>query len=98
MLDGDELVAEPAHLVEGRVEDATEASRDLRLCSRTGHGRQLPEAGLRLEPQLAGAHSGTVGERAWQLLVEQRNGQVIGRQLRVARASRELLRPGNGLL
>ena len=50
MLDGDELVAELAHLVERTVEDTAEPCRRLRLAA-ARDGRQLRESRLRLGAQ-----------------------------------------------
>ena len=90
MLHRDELVAELPHLVERPVEDATDRRRRLRL-SAARDRRQLTHARLRLRAQRRGAVPGTVDERPRQLLLEERDRQVVGRELRVARAPRELL-------
>ena len=66
------------------------ARRRLRL-SAARDGRQLTHARLRLRAQRRGAVPGTVDERPRQLLLEERDRQVVGRELRVARAPRELL-------
>ena len=97
VLDRDELVAELPHLVERAVEGAGEACGGLRLAA-AGHGRQLTEARLGLGAQRVGAVSGAIDERARQLLVEQRDHQVVRRQLGVAGAPRDLLSGGDRLL
>ena len=98
VLDRDELVTELAHLVERGVEDAAEARRRLRLRAASGHGRELPDARLGLGAKRRGAVAGTVDEGARQLLVEERQREMVGRELGIARAPRELLRGGDRLL
>jgi hypothetical protein len=90
VLDGDELVAERTHLVERGIEDARETRGRLRLRA-ARDGRELPEPGFRLGAQRARAVSRAVDERARQLLVEQRDRQMIGRQLGVAGPPCQLL-------
>ena len=97
VLDRDELVAELAHLVEGAVEDAAEPRRRLRLPA-AGDARQLREARLRLGAQRSRAVAGAVDERPRELLVEERERQMVGRELGIAGAARELLRGGDRLL
>ena len=97
VLDRDELVAELAHLVEGAVEHAAEPRRRLRLPA-ARDGRQLREPRLCLGAQRSRAVAGAVDERPRKLLVEERKRQMVGRELGIAGAARELLRAGDGLL
>ena len=80
-----------------RVEHAAEPRRRLRLTA-ARHGRQLPQSRLRLRAELARPVAGAIDERPRQLLVEERDRQVVGRELGVAGAARELLRRGDRLL
>ena len=98
VLDRDELVSEFPHLVERRVEHAAEARRRLRLRAAAGDGGQLADSRLGFGAKGRGAVAGTVDESAGQLLVEERQRQVVGGELGVARAPRELLRGGDRLL
>ena len=98
MLDGGELVAELAHLLERAVEHAPERGGRLGLHVAAGDARLVAETRLRLGAQLAGAVAGAVDERARQLLVEQREREVVGRELGVAHPAREVLRGRDGLL
>ncbi len=75
-----------------------ERGRGLRLRVAPGDRGLAAEARLGLGPQVGGTVAGPVDERARQLLVEEREQEVVGRQLRVAHAARELLRAGDGLL
>jgi hypothetical protein len=97
MLDGDELVAERAHLVERRVEQPGEPRGRLRLCA-SGDGRLLRKAGLRLGAHLGDVVPGPLDERARQLLVEERDREMVRGQLRIAHAPREFLRAGKRFL
>ncbi len=98
MLDRGVLVAESAHLLEGLVEHAAERRRSLRLRGSARDRGLVAQTRLRLSAQLRGAVARAVDERSRQLLLEQRHGQVIWRQLGIARSARELLRCGDGLL
>ena len=93
VLDRGELVAERAHLVEGLVEDARERGGcpRLRAASPDTVGRLRSRASASARSS-ARAVPGAIDERPRQLLVEERDRQVIGRQLGIAGAARELLR------
>ncbi len=94
VLDGDVLVVELLRLFACLVERARQLGRDARLLRRAFHGRLLREPRFRLRPQrLRRRH-----ERARQLLVEQRQQQMLGVDLGVAAAPRVLDRGGNGFL
>jgi hypothetical protein len=83
----DVLVLELAHLVFGRVEDAREGGARLRLAVRAADLRALAELLLGL-----GAQRLRVGdELPRQLLLEQREGEVLRIELRAAGATRQLL-------
>src|SRR5262245_3630616 len=97
MLDGHELVTERCRLVEGLVEDAAETRAGLRLRRAAGDGRLLGEPRLGLGAQGVDARTRPLHERARELLVEQRDRQVIGGQLGVADPPRELLCARDGL-
>ena len=97
VLDRDELVAERLRLVERPVERAPERGRRLRLRSAAGDGGLLPEPRLGLATERIRRPAGTLDERARQLLVEQRDGQVVGGDLGVPGPARELLGAGDGL-
>ena len=98
VLDRDELVVELARLVEGVVERLAERRRPPAAAAFAPRdGRQRPQARLGL-----GAHASRVGaralqQRARQLLLEQRHGEVVAGQLGVAQPPRQLLRGGDGL-
>ena len=92
VLDRDELVAEACRLVEGGVEHAAERGGRLRLRTPARDGRLLREPCLRLTAERGDGGAGALDERARQLLVEQRDGQVVGGQLGVAGPARKLLR------
>src|SRR5436305_1513055 len=85
---------EPARFFDRLVEDARERRADLRLL-RSALGRRLrAQRGLGL-----GAQRVRVGnELARQLLVEQRDEQVLRIELGIAHPPRELLRRGDGFL
>ena len=97
VLDRDELVIELARLVERVVQRLPERAARLWRGVRAADRRQRPQARLRL-----GEHGARVGtrplqQRARKLLLEQRNGEVIACQLRVAGAARQLLGGGHRL-
>ena len=98
VLDRGVLVAQSAHLLEGLVEHAAERRRGLRLRGAARDRGLVPHACLCLGTQLRGAVARTVDERSWQLLVEQRDRQMVRRELGIAGAARELLRRGYCLL
>ena len=89
VLDGDELVAELAHLLLGACRARARTRPDARGCTsapvtlRPVRERRL---GLRAEGRRVGA--GALGERLRQLLVEQRENQVLGMDLGEAAAAR----------
>ena len=90
----DVLVLQLLRLVEGAVEHLRELRADLRLLLRALDARLLGERRLGLRAQRV-----RVGhELARQLLVEQREQQMLGIELGVAVAARELLRRRDGLL
>ena len=91
MLDRDVLVAERLHLVERPVEHPREPGRCLRLGAPARDGRLLCEASLRLRAQLRHVVTGALGERTRQLLVEERERQVVRRQLRIPVSPGQLL-------
>src|SRR5262245_46117220 len=97
MLDRHELVVEGAHLVERAVEDAAQRGRRLWLPA-TRDRRELAETRLGLGTERVGPVARTVDERPRELLIEQRDRQVVGRELRVAGAPCHLLGGGDGLL
>ena len=74
------------------------AARRPRLRRVARDRRQVAQPRLRLGAQLGGAVAGAVDERPRQLLVEERDRQVVGRELGIAAAARELLRGRDGLL
>ena len=84
-----------ARLVEGAVEHAREGGADLRLL-RTALDRRL--AAQASSRPAARSSAGVRHELLRQLLVEQREQQVLGIDLRVAHPARELLRGADGLL
>ena len=77
VLDRDELVSERAHLVERAVEHAAEAGRRLRLRVAARDRRLLREARLGLGAKLGGSGAGAIDERSRQLLVEERDREVV---------------------
>jgi hypothetical protein len=95
VLGRDVLVLELPHLVLGAVEHARERGADLRLLRPSAHDRQPLDLAHRL---LLDCASALVEERARQVLAEQCEQQVVGRDLRVAAAARELLGGGDRLL
>src|SRR5581483_5410402 len=90
MLGRDELVLELLPLAVGAVEQARERRGRRRLLRAALHGRKRSELALRF-----GAQAAPVRE---ELLVEQREQQVVGRQLGVAASQGEALRGGDRLL
>jgi hypothetical protein len=99
VLGRDVLVLELLRLVEGAVEHLAERVRDLRLQVLGALHRGLAAQallGLCAERVRRGARALDEGTR--QLLVEQREQQVLGVDLRVAGAASKLLRGGDGLL
>ena len=99
MLDGDELVAELAHLVLGPVEDACRGGRGAHLQVRRALGaRAAREVGLGLLRERGRAGACALGERLRQLLLEQREQQVLGVDLGVGVPPRQLLAGGDRLL
>ena len=97
VLDRDELVAEGLGLVERLVEHAPERRRRLRLRAAAGDGGLLREPRLGLATERIRRPAGTLHERPRQLLVEERDGQVVGGDLGVPGPARELLGAGDGL-
>jgi hypothetical protein len=94
VLGRDELVLHALRLVLGLVEHAAERGRQRRLllgtlCTRLLRQRRV---GLRAERVRIG------DEPARQVLIEQRDEQMLGIELGVAVATRELLRIGDRLL
>ncbi len=90
MLGRDVVVLEPAPLVVGAVEHARERRGDVRLLLPALRGRERGELLLGVRAQRA-----PVGE---ELLVEQSQQQVVGRDLGIAPPARELLRGSDRLL
>ncbi len=94
VLGRDVLVLELPRLVEGLVEHARERGARGRLLRRALDRRLRGELRLGL-----GAQRGRIRhELRHQLLVEQREQQVLGVELGVARPARKLLRGRDGLL
>ena len=94
VLGRDVVVLELLGLVGSAVEHARERRADLRLLLRSLGGRLGVERRFGLRAQL-----GRVGNQLLrQLLVEQRQQQVLGVELGVAHAARELLGGGDRLL
>ncbi len=94
MLGRDVLVLELARLVEGAVEHTREGGPDLRLLRAALDGRLAAQGCLCL-----GAELGRVrDELLRQLLVEEREDEMLGVDLRVAHPARELLRRADGFL
>ncbi len=90
VLGRDVVVLELRAVLVGLVEHARERRRCVRLLRAALHGRQRIDAPLGVRPQLL-----PVGE---EILVEQREQQVVGRDLGVAAPARNVLRSRNGLL
>ncbi len=96
VLGRDELVLELAHLLLGAVEDLAEGAGGLRLQVVGALHRGLAlQVGLGLRTNLRGA---LAEQRLRQLLVEERQQQMLGMDLGVAAAARKLLRSGDRLL
>ncbi len=93
-----ELVLELAHLVLGAVEQLGQRGRGTGLLLDAADARLLRERSLGLGTKGGHGRAGTLDERARQLLVEQREHEVLGIDLRVAAAPRELVRACDGLL
>ena len=94
MLGRDVVVLHPLRLVGGLVEHAREGGGDVRLLLHPLHGRLRAQRSLGLRAQLR-----SVGhELLRQLLVEQRQQQVLRVELGVAHPARKLLRRRDGLL
>ena len=72
-------------------------SARLRLRVRARDGRQRSQARLGFGPDRAGIGARALQQRPRQLLLEQRHGEVVAGQLRVAGAARQLLCAGDGL-
>src|SRR5215207_479176 len=94
MFGRDVVVVHALRLVERLVEDLREGRADLRLLRRALDRRLAAQRGLRLRAQ----PSRVGDELLRQLLVEQREQQVLGVELRVAHPARKLLRSAYGLL
>ena len=98
VLGRDVVVLELLRLVVGAVEHLARTRRDdLRLLLRALDRGLRARASPRPARAALGARSGA-RERLRQLLVEQREQQVLGVELRVAAPARQLLRGGDGLL
>ena len=96
MLGRDELVLELPHLLLGAVEDLAESARCLRLqVVRALHRGLALQVGLGLRTDLGSA---LAEERLRQLLVEERQQQMLGMDLGVAATPRKLLRGRDRLL
>src|SRR5215211_3964009 len=93
------LVLEPAHLLLGVLEHSRERGGDARLLGGGAlDGGLRGERRLGLGTQLGHGLAGPLEERARQLLIEERERQVLGVDLRVAVPAGELLCAGGGLL
>src|SRR5687767_1576347 len=99
MLDRDELVVERAHLLLAAVEDLGERSRGARLLSGDSADGRLSRE-LRFTPlsDRVDRVSRPLHERARELLVEQRDAQVLRVDLRIAAPARELHRGADSFL
>ena len=92
VLGRDELVLELAHLLLGVVEHLGERGRDARLLSGCAlDGRLCGEHRLGAGAHVGDRRSGTLDERARQLLVEQREHEVLRVDLGVAAPAGQLL-------
>ena len=94
VLGRDVVVLHPLRLVGGLVEHARERGRDARLLLRALDRRLAAQRGLGLRAQRRRVGN----ELLRQLLVEQREQQVLGVELGVAHPARELLRGRDGFL
>ena len=97
MLGRDVLVLELPHLLLRPVEDAAELGGGVRLLRGALHGRLLCKLGLALGPERIDRLAGALDERPRQLLVEERDAEMLGVDLGVATPARELLRGRDGL-
>ena len=86
-----------AHLVERPVEHATDRGRGPGLRGAARHGRLCAQPRLGVGAQRIGIGGCALEQGAWQLLVEQRDAQVLGVELGIAEPARELLRAGDRL-
>ena len=98
VLDGGVLVPEAAHLLERLVEYPSEGRRGLRLRRFARDRGLVSQPRLGLGAQLRGAVAASVDERPRQFLLEESDREVVGRELGIAAATRELLRSCDGLL
>ena len=94
VLGRDVLVLHPARLVEGLVEHLAERARDVRLLRGALDRRLGAERRLGLRAEARRVRHQLLGK----LLVEQREQQVLGVELRVAHPARQLLRGCDRLL
>ena len=94
MLGRDVIVLHSLRLVGGLVEDARERGRDVRLLLHPLDRRLRAERCFGLQAELGRVRH----ELLRQLLVEEREQQVLGVELGVAHPARKLLRRGDGLL
>jgi hypothetical protein len=69
----------------------------VRLLGRALHGRLLRELGLALGAERLDRFPRSLNERPRELLVEQRDAEMLGVDLGIAAAPRKLLRGGDGL-
>ena len=93
----DVLILELAHLVLGLVQDAREVGRRLRLLRRALYGGLLRQLRLALGALRFHRLPGTFDQGPRQLLVEERDAEVLGVDLGIAPAARQLLGCGDGL-
>ena len=100
VLGGDVLVLELAHLALGVAQDADELARRAGGLAAGADRRQPVERGVGLRAHRGGvdAELGEHGRDDAAVLLEQHDEQVLGRDLRVARALGEGPRGGDGLL
>ena len=97
MLDRHELIAKCLCLGKRTTENLLEALPSLWLGVRTGNAREGAQPRLCLGPDRALIGARSLDERPRQLLLEQRHSEVVACHLRVAGATRELLRACHGL-
>ena len=94
MLRGDVVVLHPLRLVESAVEHLRQRGGEARLLLRALDARLLRQGRLGLRAQRV-----RIGNKlARQLLIEQREEQMLGIELRVAAPARQLLRGCDRLL
>jgi hypothetical protein len=98
VLGRDVLVLELAHLLLGAIEHLRERGRGVRLLGGAFQARPSGEPCLGLGAKRPDLVTGTLAERAGKLLVEEREHEVLGVDLRVAAPARELARGRHGLL